>query len=484
MRATASRPSRPLHFVHLSTFYPPHAFGGDAMYVYRLAHALADEGHSVDVIHCVDSYHLLHPDPPPLPAREHPGVTRHALESGYGWLSPLLTQQTGHPLLKRRPLDAILGRKPFDVAQFHNTSLLGAASLALPIAGDPVKIYMAHEHWLICPMHVLFKNGEGPCDRPSCLSCTIRGGRPPQLWRYTGQLERFSRHVDTFLSPSAFSAAMHRTRGFSAALHHLPYFLDPVDDEWRHPGPRPQPEPYCLFVGRLEKLKGLHHVLPAWERIRDCDLLVVGDGTHGPQLRQLAASNPRIRFLGPRTQHQLGPLYAHALACVVPTDTYETFGFTIIEALARKTPVVARRLGALEEVARISEGALLFDDADELVAAIESLQREPALARRLGERGYETFTRLWTREAHLERYFSCLRDAAMKKHGRVPWDERGRRVSGVTATVTTADARRRRPGAGRGRPGGRPGMVPSSESARGRPTARGADRRRRSAGWR
>lgn len=421
---TAScRPGRPLSFVHLTTFYPPYAFGGDAVYVYRLAHALADEGHSVDVVHCVDSYHLLHPGPPPLPADEHPRVTRHPLESGAGWLSPLLTQQTGYPLLKRRRLGAVLSSKPFDVAQFHNTSLLGPASLALPVAGDPVKIYMAHEHWLVCPMHVLFKNGRGPCDRPSCLSCTLRGGRPPQLWRYTGQLRRFSRHVDTFLSPSEFSAGMHRQRGFPAPLHHLPYFLDRVDDDWRNPGPRPQQGPYCLFVGRLEKLKGLHHVLPAWARVRDCDLLVIGDGTCGRELRELAAPNPRIRFLGPRTQHELGPLYAHALACIVPTDTYETFGFTIIEALARKTPVVARALGALEEVARLSHGALLFENGDQLVGAVESLQRDPSLAHRLGEQGYETFTRLWTREAHLARYFEWLREAAMRKHGRVPWED-------------------------------------------------------------
>ena len=40
--------SRPLSFLHLTTFYPPYSFGGDAMYIYRLAHALGDGGHHVD----------------------------------------------------------------------------------------------------------------------------------------------------------------------------------------------------------------------------------------------------------------------------------------------------------------------------------------------------------------------------------------------------------------------------------------------------
>ena len=36
--------NRPLNFLHLTTFYPPYSFGGDAMYLYRLAHTLGDLG--------------------------------------------------------------------------------------------------------------------------------------------------------------------------------------------------------------------------------------------------------------------------------------------------------------------------------------------------------------------------------------------------------------------------------------------------------
>ena len=57
---------RPLNFLQFTTFYPPYSFGGDAMYVYRLAHALGDAGHHVDIVHCVDSYHLLHPEDPEI----------------------------------------------------------------------------------------------------------------------------------------------------------------------------------------------------------------------------------------------------------------------------------------------------------------------------------------------------------------------------------------------------------------------------------
>ncbi len=40
-----------LRFAMITTFYPPHHFGGDAIFVQRLAQALARRGHSVDVIY-------------------------------------------------------------------------------------------------------------------------------------------------------------------------------------------------------------------------------------------------------------------------------------------------------------------------------------------------------------------------------------------------------------------------------------------------
>ncbi len=299
--------SRPLKFLHLTTFYPPYSFGGDAQFVYRLCHALADAGHHVDVVHCVDSYHLFHPGPPPIAVAEHPRVRRHELRSGKGWLSPLLTQQTGHPLLKRSRIRGLLREHDYDVIHYHNTSLLGPGVLA--IGGSrlrAVKLYTTHEHWLVCPMHVLWKFDREPCAKPECLRCTLHGRRPPQLWRYTGLLDRASRHVDEFLAPSRFTAAMHAERGFPRPLEYLPHFIDRVDDDWRRPGPRPHERPYFLFVGRLEAIKGLQTVIPLWSRVPDADLLIAGTGAYEGELRALAGSDPRIRFLGGQPQTALG----------------------------------------------------------------------------------------------------------------------------------------------------------------------------------
>ena len=416
--------TRPLSFIHLTTFYPPYSFGGDAMYVYRLAHALGDLGHHVDVVHCVDSYELLHPAAPEIDFPEHPRVRRHELRSGAGFLSPLLTQQTGRPFLKRRSIQRLLDSRPYDVIQFHNTSLLGPAALRMrPREGRWVKLYMAHEHWLVCPTHVLWKLGRRACEKPECLRCVLHSGRPPQLWRYTGLLERCAAHVDLFVTPSRFAADMHARRGFPRRLEPLPYFVDRADDDWKDPGPRPRERPYFLFVGRLERLKGLQTLIRAWKGIPQADLLVAGSGTDEEALRKEAAAMPGVEFLGPLPQRELGRLYNHAVACIVPSATYETFGVVIVEAFARKTPVIVRDLGALPEVVEESGGGIVYRADGELVEAALGLLQSPSKRAALGERGYETFIRKWSREAHLRRYFAVLERTSRDKFGEVIWAE-------------------------------------------------------------
>jgi hypothetical protein len=86
-----------MRFCMITTFYPPYNFGGDGVLVQRLSTELARRGHRVDVIH-IDSYRLA----APLPTdgyRDHPNVIVHGVQSGWGALSPLATQQSGLPVV-------------------------------------------------------------------------------------------------------------------------------------------------------------------------------------------------------------------------------------------------------------------------------------------------------------------------------------------------------------------------------------------------
>jgi glycosyltransferase involved in cell wall biosynthesis len=417
--------SRPIRFLQISSFYPPYSFGGDAAYVQRLSHALAEMDHQVDIIHCVDSY-LMFTSSNAKPENDTANLRVHGLRSGYGVLSPLLSHQSGRPLLKTTKIREIIDRVRPDVIHYHNISLLGPAVLELGSDSEVIKLYTAHEHWLICPNHVLWKFNRKPCDGPKCLPCVLRAKRPPQLWRYTNMLERCANEVDAFLAFSRFTANIHRSRGFSRPVLEFPPFVDLAESTGSSGSFRAHDsanKPYFLFVGRLEPIKGVEFLVDAWGDAVGAELLIAGDGSLRNRLRQMASAKRSVRILGKLSSAELGELYANCIACIVPSLTYEVFPMVILEAFARKAPVIARDLGSLSDIINDSGGGMLFNDAAGLMRCVSEVESSRELRQQLGNNGFRAFLARWTREHHLKRYFELLRSIALTKFGHVPWEK-------------------------------------------------------------
>jgi glycosyltransferase involved in cell wall biosynthesis len=417
-----------LRFAFVTTFYPPHNFGGDGIGIQRLARGLVRAGHQVTVIHDVDAYNALHRGEEPAPALEPAGLEVIGLRSGLGTISPLLTQQLGRPVANAGRLERILDEGRFDVINFHNASLVGGPGLFR--YGHALKLYMAHEHWLVCPTHVLWRHGREVCTGRECFKCQLSYRRPPQLWRATGLLERELHHVDTFIAMSEFSRAKHREFGFPRDMEVLPYFLpDPEPGGAAVGGARPHERPYFLFVGRLEKIKGLDDVIPLFADYAGADLLIAGDGEYAPTLRALGAGLERVKFLGRVGLDDLRRYYEHAVALIVPSVCFETFGIILIEAFKQSTPVIARQIGPFPEIINASGGGELFGTREELLAAMRRLQADPAHRARLASAGYEAFRERWSESAVIPRYLDIVRRTAERK-----------RDAGVLAKLDAVDA--------------------------------------------
>ena len=362
-------------------------------YVHQLSHALAQRGHDVEVIHCLDSYRAMTKDAPPLPPPNSREVTVHRLTSGVGLLSPLMTYLTGHPLFKARSILRILRAKTFDVIHFHNISLIGGPALLR--YGTAVKLYTMHEHWLICPTHVLFKFNREVCTQRACVRCELVYHRPPQLWRATNLLAQSRQHVDAFLSPSRFTMRRHLADGLQIPIVHLPLGLhldsgnvSPWENESSFNAP---PQPFFLFVGRLEKLKGIQTVIPLFRETPIADLVIAGAGSYESQLRQLAARSPHIHFLGWCTGARLQHLYKQALAVIIPSLTLEVFPLVLLEAFAMGTPVIVRDIGPLPEIVAESSGGFTYRDEEELKHALSQIRNDLGLRHRLGDAGQHTY---------------------------------------------------------------------------------------------
>jgi len=403
-----------LRFCHVTTFYPPHNFGGDGIGIERLVRALARRGYPQTVVVDTDAYRMLAGRDPELPPSE-PNVEVVRLRSDTPKLSMVLTQQLGRPVVQRRALRELLESDRFDVVNFHNVSLIGG-----PVVwsyGDAVKLDMAHEHWLVCPSHVLWRHNRELCDGRECVRCQLSFKRPPQLWRGTNLLERHGRNVDAFIAMSEFSRAKHREFDFPFEMEVLPYFL-PDPEPSSAPPQRLEgvhPRPFFLFVGRLEKIKGLDDVIPLFREFPDADLLIAGAGDYRATLEQLAQGAPNVRFLGRVSNEDLARYYAGCEALIVPSICFETFGIILIEAFRNGTPVVARRLGPFPEIVERAGAGELFRTRDELREALQRIRNDRERREALGRSGYRAFCELWSESAVVPRYLDIVRRAAARK---------------------------------------------------------------------
>jgi glycosyltransferase involved in cell wall biosynthesis len=396
----------------ITTFYPPYSFGGDGIFVHRLSNELARRGHEVEVIHCRDSYRALAHTEPPRGYDDHPNVTVHGLESRFGLLSPLVTQQIGVPLFKSARIRRILARG-FDVIHYHNISLVGGPRILR--FGRGIKLYTMHEYWLVCPTHALFRFNRAACRRRYCLACTLTYRRPPQWWRYVGLLRASVKHVDAFIAPSQFTRDIHRRLGLNRPIMHIPLFVAPAGAPSAPTAPAVAPEPappYFLFAGRLERLKGLDTLIPLFRHYQKAQLWIAGTGSDDARLRRLAEGIGNVRFLGFLDSARLEPLYRDAVALIVPSICYESFVLVIIEAFRQQTPVIVRNLGAIPELVAESGGGLVYSSDAELVAAMDQLLADRPTRRELGVRGYQAYQQKWTPEAHLDRYLALIRQLA------------------------------------------------------------------------
>jgi len=403
-----------LKFLMVATFYPPYNFGGDGIYIYRLSNELARRGHQVDIVHCIDAYEILEKQGPKGEYPNHSNLTVHSLKSRWGFLSPFLTQQTSRAFFKASEIKALIAEKKFDVIHYHNMSLIGLEALTF---GNAIKFYTLHEHWLVCPMHVLWKYGKAPCAKRNCITCQIVGKRPVQWWRYSDLMRKTLGHIDVFISPSIFTKQKHHEMGLQIPITHVPYFL-PISanrDKLADDGFFRYDRPYFLFVGRLEKIKGLQNLIPVFRKYTQCDLLVSGDGEYAAALRELAKDAPNVKFLGRQSYQNLQLLYRHALAVIVPSICYEVFGIIIIEAFAQQTPVIVNNLGALPEVVKQSEGGFIYNTPDELIAQMEKFRLNPDLRRVLGNKGYQAYRKYWSEEYHIKRYYHLIQKVAAHK---------------------------------------------------------------------
>ena len=150
-----------------------------------------------------------------------------------------------------------------------------------------------------------------------------------------------------------------------------------------------------LFVGRLEKRKGLRYLLEAYGKLKwdlpNIRLIVVGPGNPDKEsYRVMSSQNLQdVEFVGLVSYDDLPRYYASADIFCSPATGAESFGIVLLEAMSAGKPVVASDIEGFRGVMTHGEQGLLVPkkDSNALAEALGMLARDPELGRKLGGNG-------------------------------------------------------------------------------------------------
>jgi glycosyltransferase involved in cell wall biosynthesis len=140
-----------------------------------------------------------------------------------------------------------------------------------------------------------------------------------------------------------------------------------------------------LHVGRIEKYKGIQHIIEALPKMPEYTLTLVGKGPFEPELRHLAAVlgiAGRITWKKDLSRQELIQEYASA-GIFISLSSFEAYGITVAEALVSGLQVIVNRNGALQEF--VDEGTCIGIDpsSENIVEAIRSLKPTTGYQKRI-----------------------------------------------------------------------------------------------------
>ncbi len=396
-----------LTFLMTSSFYPPYHIGGDAIHVKYLAEELVKHGHVVHVMHSLDAYSIKRKDKRKGKVTEDAnGVFVHTLKSPLGKADPLRVYMSGNSNFVQREFSRLINEIRPDVVHHHNISLLGYNLLKKQ--GNYLNLYTAHDFWLICPTSNLLKDKKGLCTKKSCFSCTVKSGRPPQLWRAFKGLKDAIDEIDILIAPSEYL----RKR--------LTEEIDVKSTTIHNFSPRPPKDippsgysNYFLFAGLHEKHKGILDLLKVFKEHRseiDSKLIIAGTGSLEGYVLEFIKSNDlkeEITFLGFQQHEKLFSLFKDATALILPSIWPENGPLVVLEAMSVGTPSVVTGLGGVKEYVEKVDRGLILDavgDISQLKYILISLSRRNYNKEDI-RHVYETF---YTPKKYIKEYMVCL----------------------------------------------------------------------------
>lgn len=169
---------------------------------------------------------------------------------------------------------------------------------------------------------------------------------------------------------------------------------------------------FVLFVGRLIKMKGIEYLIRAIKDLiplySNLKLVIVGDGDAQEENERMASSiKENVMFTGYRNDTYR---FMCAADIAVLPSLCEGCPNIVLEAMACGTPVIASRVGAVQDIIENDETGIIVEpkDVEGLKKTLVRLMEDRELAKKMGERGRERVEKEFTWDAicrELEKFY-------------------------------------------------------------------------------
>ena len=361
-----------------------------------------------------------------------------------------------------RQLADTVSERGIDLVHFHNTFPLVSPAAYWAVRGRGAAVVQTlHNFRLLCAASNLYREQDGPDGRTGrvCEDCVgkllplsavqhscYRGSRAGSAVVVGMQvthrlLGSYSRAVDRYVALTESGRQKMIQGGLQADLLSVkPNFM--IDDPGLGQPELGRHEPSrsgagagrsVLFVGRLTAEKGVLTLLDAWKAMNEAQpagghggppgegltLKVAGDGPLLAEVRRRAETLPGVEVLGRQDAAGVRGLMAGATLLAVPSEWYEGFPMTLLEAYACGLPVLASDIGALSSLVQDGVTGRHFrpGDATHLAQVMGEMLSDPARLGAMRQAARQSYLTHYTAEINAGQQLEIYRQALAHRCG-------------------------------------------------------------------
>ncbi len=274
-------------------------------------------------------------------------------------------------------LKELLRVEKIDIAHLHNIHHHITPAIIKVLKEHNIKIiWSLHDYKILCPENSFVSNGKVcekclngafyQCAFNKCKKNSILASTLATIEAYYYRKQNIYNLVDIFLCPSEFLYKKFVEGGFpkeKLVLSNYCYDINLINNFIDENKVEINTDNnYILYVGRLEKIKGIETLIKAVKNT-NIPLKIVGGGSEENTFKQYIIEEKikNVEFLGFKNKQEVFQLTYNAKFTICPSEWYENFPFSIIETFLLGKPVIGSRMGGIPELVLHNETGLLFE---------------------------------------------------------------------------------------------------------------------------